>query len=119
MVRYLNFGEKYRLLKTFSNIFSIKAGKIFKSKSGECFKVKKWFSFLYTIYLASLSTELVLIPILFGYMFVSHFIDIWWLNLLTCALLYVIIEVVFIALVPLEKVPCWEMSLEEKKVKGL
>jgi len=64
-----------------------------------------------------LSTELIFILIFIGYMFISNFIDIWWLNLIICALIYVFVEVVFIALIPLEKVPCWEINLDEKILK--
>ena len=117
MIEYLNFKSKYKLLKKFSNVFSIKTGEVFKSDNGKCYKVTGWFSFFYKLYLILLSTELVLFLIFGLYILVENFIDIWWLNLMVCALIYIFIEVVFIAFIPLEKVPCWQKSLDDKKRK--
>ena len=117
MIEYLNFKAKYKLLKKFSNVFSIKTGKIFKADNGKCYKVKGWFSFFYTFYLLLLSTELVIFLVLGLYLLVENFIDIWWLNLMVCTLIYILIEVFFIAFIPLENVSCWEINLEEKLLK--
>ena len=113
-MEYLSFRKKYKLLKKFSSIFSIKTGEIFKDENGKCYKVKGWFSILYKIYIALLTTELSLVLLLFMYIFIENFIDLWWLNLLVCFILYIIIEVLVVALLPLEKVPCWHKGLDKK-----
>ena len=114
-MKYFNFRSKYKLLKKFSSVFTIKTGEIFKADNGKCYKVKGWFSFLYKFYLILLSSELLLLLIIGLYFLVSQFIDIWWINLITCVLIYVFIEFVFIAILPLEEVSCWEKSLQEKE----
>ena len=114
-MEYLDFKSKYMLLKKFSSIFSIKTGDVFRSNSGECYKVSGWFSILYKIYLALLTSELSLVLIFLLYIFVANYIEAWWLNVITCVLIYILIEVVFIALIPLKKVPCWEKSLQDKE----
>ena len=65
-----------------------------------------------------LSSELVLILLIGLYFLVDHFIDIWWANLIACFLIYVLIEVIFVAILPLEEVACWEKSLQEKEKKN-
>ena len=117
-MKYFSFSSKYKLLKKFSSVFTIKTGEIFKADNGKCYKVKGWFSFLYKLYLMLLSSELVLIPLIVLYFFVDNFIETWWVNLLTCFLIYVLIEVIFIAILPLEEVACWEQSLQEKEKKN-
>ena len=116
-MEYLDFKSKYKLLKSFSSVFSIKAGKVFKTKDGKCYRVNGWFAVLYKIYSFLLFSELAIVWVFLLYIFVEQIISLWWLNLIVCVFIYLLTEVVVVALIPLKKVPCWEKSLGELSAK--
>ena len=114
-MRYFNFKSKYKLIKRFSSIFTIKTGSIFKADNGKCYKVRGWFSFLYKFYLLMLSSELALLLIIGLFLLVNTYINLWWLSIIVCSLIYFLVEIIFVALIPLDEVACWEKSLQEKE----
>ena len=111
--------EKYKLLKKFSHIFGIKGGDIYKAENGKCYQVASWFSFIYKIYILLMSTELSLLVIFGLYMLLSPIISIWWVNLVACVMLYILVEFIMISIIPMKNVPCWEKSLQEKNEMNL
>ena len=115
----MTIKSKYKLLKKFSHIFGLKVGDIFKAENGKCYKVAGWFSFIYKTYLFLMTTELSLLVIFGLYMLLDTIISIWWMNLITCALLYMLIEFIMVSIVPMKEVPCWEKSLQEKEEMNL
>ncbi len=103
----MNIVMKYKSLESVIDIFAIKTGKIYKSKSSKkCFRANKLFTTLYHFLMIGP------IQLFWVFLFLSLPGDNIILNLFLTIVIYLFIEIILIAFVPIEEVNCWERGLK-------
>ena len=116
MKNYFDFKFKYRLLNKFSDIWNIKTGEIFEikySNETKCYRVHETFSWFYNFLIHSL-----FLPIgVFIFVVINlDFLDNFWLSSLIATIIYLLIEILLIAFIPIVKVSCIEKKIAEKNM---
>jgi len=97
----MNIIEKVKLIDKLSIIFTIKSGKRIK-KEKICHQVPKWVSVFFKFYyLAPVYTV-----VFFLFLLMPHFFENLYMQVAETLVLYVLVEYLFLLVLPIKKVPC-------------
>jgi len=106
----MNFKEKLKLLYNFEDIFFIKTGKFIHHKN-KCYKVPKLFTMIFKFYYYSGIAAMIL---LFIFLLSPHIFDNLLLQFLQSLVIFMLLEIIFLFLLPLKIIPCWEENIKFK-----
>ena len=112
----MNCKKRLKLISSFSDIFSLKMGNIFKCKAdNKCYRTSKWFSFFFHIWYGDLG----LYFILFLLLFISKVFTILWITFLVSIVLFILLELLIILIMPLHEIECWKQNMEKERQRNI
>jgi hypothetical protein len=108
--------KRLKLINSFSDIFSLKMGNIFKCKAdSKCYRTPKWFSFFFHIWYGDLG----LYFILFLLLFLSEIFTAIWITALVSIVLFLLLELLIILIMPLNEIECWKKDMEKERQRNI